>query len=109
MPTAKRAVPGPSDPYCRPMSGRHDLAEQQTRNQELMAMCLVAAVSGASHSHHTGKGSANDVFDFELGYSDGHVALGEVVAFARQGEHPGNGRGARRRSFYRLHLGPLGS
>ena len=53
-------------------------------------MCLVAAVTGAVDTQHTGKGSANDGFDFQLLYSDGHAARGEVVAFARQGEHPGN-------------------
>lgn len=72
------------------MSRRHNLAEQQTRDQELAAMCLVAAVTGAVDAQHTGKGSADDVFDFQLGYSEGHAARGEVVAFARQGEHPGN-------------------
>lgn len=44
----------------------------------------------AVDAQHTGKGSANDVFDFQLKYSDGHTARGEVVAFARQGEHLGN-------------------
>jgi hypothetical protein len=72
------------------MSRRHHLAEQQTRDQELAAMCLVAAVTGAVDAQHTGKGSVNDVFDFRLECSDGHAARGEVVAFARQGEHPGN-------------------
>lgn len=53
-------------------------------------MCLVAAVTGAIGAQHTGKGPADEVFDFQLVYSDGHTARGEVVAFARQGEHPGN-------------------
>ena len=53
-------------------------------------MCLVAAVTGALDAQHTGKGSADEVFDFQQLYSDGHAARGEVVAFARQGQYPGN-------------------
>lgn len=47
-------------------------------------------MTGAIDAQHTGKGLVDEVFAFQLVYSDGRAARGEVVALARKGEHPGN-------------------